>query len=332
MIRHTLRTLLACAFFSIAFSTAASADDCKLARIASFDFAENGAIIVPVSINGTSVQMAFDTGAPLSAIDPNVANNLALPQRRIMQGVVYNEAGQPFSYIATVHDFGLGTAHASNLEFLVWPSPISTSMQIGGTLAADLLRHYDVDIDFGAHKLNLFSQDHCPGRVVYWTSDNVAVVPVHVVESGHVIVPVTLDGQSFDAVLDTGSTFSSLSQEAAYNTFRLSPGSPDMTNIGDIGPGKVPVYRHTFKSLALDGLSIGNPAISIFEVGAKVHAPTHLGSRIADYDERGGNTDFVLGLNELRHLHLYIAYKEQKLYITPAVSPAASPNPGSAAP
>lgn len=320
MFSRTFQVLASAAFLSLAASHAAAADDCRLARIASFDFSDKGALFVPVWINGTSVQIVFDTGAPASAIDPNVANKLGLPQHRIMQGAMYDIAGQPISYIATIHDLNFGNAHASNAEFVVWPSPISTQAQIGGMLAADLLRHYDVDIDFGAHKLNLFSQDHCPGKVVYWASSNVAVIPVHVVASGHVIVPVKLDGQSFDAVLDTGSTYSFLSVEAASNTFHLTPGSSDMASAGNYGPGGVPVYRHTFKNLDLGGLSFGNPTLSIFEIGAKTRAPTHLGSRIADFDERGGNTDFVLGLSELRHLHLYIAYQEQKLYISPAVA------------
>jgi predicted aspartyl protease len=324
MILHNARMLLACAVF-VTFATAAYADDCKLGRIASFDFTENGSIVVPVSIEGTSVRMAIDTGAPLSAIDPNVAHNLKLVQHRIIQGAMFNMSGEPISYIAVLRDLGLGDMHASNVELMVWPSPMTSDGRIGGILAADLLRHYDVDVDFGWHKLSLFSQDHCPGRVVYWTSDNVAVVPVHVVNSGHVIVPVKLDGQPFDAVLDTGSSTSFLSQEAAYRTYHLAPNSPDVVKVSESGgPGGLPLYRHAFKHLELEGLSIGNPTIAIFENVAKVHTPAHLGSRIPDTDESGGSTDFILGLSELRHLHLYIAYKEQNLYISPASAPHAA--------
>jgi hypothetical protein len=45
------------------------------------------------------------------------------------------------------------------------------------------------------------------------------------------------------------------------------------------------------------------------------------GTRLGGGDESEGVTDMILGLNELRHLHLYIAYKEQKLYISPAAAP-----------
>jgi predicted aspartyl protease len=302
----------------------ADADGCKLQRIASLDFTENGSIIVPVSLEGTSVRMALDTGAPLSAVDPIVAHNLHLVQRRIAQGFMYDIAGEPFTYIAVPHDLALGDMHASGVDLMVWPSPMGGGDgRIGGTLAADLLRHYDVDIDFASHKLSLFSQDHCPGKVVYWTSGDVAVVPVHVVNSGHIIVPVKLDGQPFDAVLDTGSTFSFISQATASGRFHLTPNSPDVTKVGDTqAPGAVPLYRHVFKSLELEGITIGNPVITMFENVGKSREAPHLGSRISDADESGGNTDFILGLNELDHLHLYIAYKEQKLYISPASAPS----------
>lgn len=192
---------------------------------------------------------------------------------------------------------------------------------MAGTLGADLLRNYDVDIDFGAHRLNLFSQDHCPGKVVYWASANVAVVPMHVVNSGHIIVPVTLDAHQIDAVLDTGASYSMLTAEAAQDTFGLGPNSPDMIKTGDLrGPLESGVYRHTFKSLGLQGLAIENPTLLIHENLVKVSETraASTGSRIPDTNESNGMTDLILGLNELHHLHLYIAYREQKLYISPA--------------
>ena len=69
----------------------------------------------------------------------------------------------------------------------------------------DLLHNYDVDLDIDAGKFKLFSQDHCPGKVVYWPASTVTVVPIRVVRSGHIIVPVVLDGHAIDALLDTGA-------------------------------------------------------------------------------------------------------------------------------
>jgi predicted aspartyl protease len=303
----------------------AGADDCKLIRFTSVDFTDSGSVIVPVSLENQQVPMAIDTGSPISAVDPVVAKKLGLIEERIAEDFLYNLAGESFTYVALPHDFGLGDMHSKWEGLVVWPSRMTHEGSIGGTISADILRHYDIDIDFGSHKLNVFSQDHCPGKVVYWTSDNVAVVPVHVLyPDGHIIVPVTLDGNSFHAVLDTGSSESFLSQEAAPNTFGLDPTSPGMSKISDHGgPGGVAVYHHSFKNLGFEGVSVGNPTISIFDNMAQNHeaGASHLGSRFSSLS--GQEYQLTLGLNELRHLHLYIAYKEQKLYITPATAPVA---------
>ena len=278
--------------------------------------------------------MAIDTGSEGSAVDPVVASNLHLAERRVLQDMMYDAKGEQFTYLAVLHTLGVGDMHANEVRVLVWPSPMSSDGRVAGVLAADLLRHFDVDIDFGAHKLNLFSQDHCPGRVVYWAKDNVAIVPMHVVNSGHIILPITLDSHPIDAVLDTGSSYSVISMEVAKSAFGLSPDSPDMTRIGDIsGAVQTAVYRHTFKTLDLERLTIANPALLIRDNLMKYSLTQrpHTGSRLSDVTESDGVTDITLGLNELRHLHLYIAYKEQKLYITPASlriansAPAAAP-------
>jgi hypothetical protein len=50
-----------------------------------------------------------------------------------------------------------------------------------------------------------------------------------------------------------------------------------------------------------------------------------LGSRISRGEESFGATNFILGLNELHNLHVYIAYDEQNLYISPSTAPASTP-------
>jgi hypothetical protein len=48
------------------------------------------------------------------------------------------------------------------------------------------------------------------------------------------------------------------------------------------------------------------------------------GSRLPVGDTEIGLGDMLLGMDILHHLHVYIAYKEEKLYLTAAVPPAAS--------
>jgi len=333
MIWSRVRAAFAGMLFAV-LSASARADDCKLGRIASLDFTDNGAIVVPVSLEGTTMPMAIDTGAEGSAVDPVAAGNLHLIEHPIFQDMMYDAKGEQFTNMAVLHTLGMGDMHANNVKMLVWPSRMSENGAVAGVLGPDLLRQFDVDIDFGAHKLNLFSQDHCPGKVVYWTSADVAVIPMHVLNTGHIVLPVTIDGHKLDAMLDTGSTHSFLSMEFARNLFGLTPQSPDMTKIGTIsGAVQTEVYRHSFKSLGMEGLTIGNPAVYLHDnlVNYSLTQGPHTGSRLSDANAAYAIPELILGLEQLRHLHLYIAYKEQALYITGASAPAAAV-PGPAAP
>ena len=77
-------------------------------------------------------------------------------------------------------------------------------------------------MDFGARRLTTFSPDHCQGRVVYWPADRIAVVPI--TESHNlIIIPVTVDGHTLNAVMDTGSQYTVMNMEVANQLFGLDP-------------------------------------------------------------------------------------------------------------
>lgn len=327
------KTIWATALLYLACSIPALAQDCRLTRLTSVDFSAanyDSGIFVPVSIGGQSRLMAVDTGSPLTAVDPEAAKNLSLITHRIFQGVAYDSAGETFQYMAELHDFAMGTMHAGLVKALVWPSQLWSDPEVAGTIGADMLHNYDVDIDFPASKFGLFSQDHCPGKVVYWPAAAVAVVPIHVVNSGHVIVPVTIDGHEIDALLDTGAFGTILTLEGAKNYFGLDPSSPGMTLVGHRKDG-TPTYTYTFKKLELEGITITNPTVHLWEdeMQYREGQSPQTGSRLSDSTESNGKTVLTLGLHELRNLHIYIAYKEQKLYISAGdASPAAASSPG----
>lgn len=315
------------AFFALAAIGAAAPalaqDKCQLYQLGSVDMSQthDAALTIPVSIEGTPKIMAIDTGSVLTGVDPEAASDLHLITRRIYQGMLFTSAGQSFTQMATIHAFDIGQMHAENVKILVWPTRMWRDPAIAGTVGADLLRNYDVDLDIDNDKFTLFSQDHCPGKVVYWHPAAVSVIPIHVVNSGHIIVPVVLDGQNMDALLDTGAFGTILSLETAEGTFGLHPGTPEMTPAGDFHGAAA--YHHTFKSLQLEGISIANPTVFIWDDQMKYgeQQTPHLGSRLTEMSEENGKTDLTLGMRELRHLHIYIAYKEQKMYVS-AVAPA----------
>ena len=49
--------------------------------------------------------------------------------------------------------------------------------EVAGDLGTRMFEKVDLELDIAGGKFNLFSSDHCPGNVVYWTK-NYAELPL----------------------------------------------------------------------------------------------------------------------------------------------------------
>lgn len=310
--------------FSVLMSAPAAADDCQLKQVASLPvtWTTNGHMSIPVDMEDTRKNLILDTGAPASIINKSAAEELHLVRARIFRGTFINSSGGSFDERATVRSLTIDHLHAENTDFLVSDSPISSDDTVDGLLGVGLLQSQDIEFDFADNKINLFSQDHCPGKVIYWPADAISVVPIQILESGHIIVPALLDGKKMDALFDTGSPGTFLSLEGAHNMFDLH--TADLTEIGHEGDRKY--YKHRFKTLTFEGITINNPELMLSENETRSGEAAHIGTRLAEKSQ--GDVDLILGLREMRHFRIYIAYKEKKLYITAGgAAPAATSAP-----
>jgi predicted aspartyl protease len=175
-------------------------------------------------------------------------------------------------------------------------------MGMNGTLDPDMMNNFDIDFDFAGGTTYLFSQDHCPAQVVYWTQTGFIAIPMETAPSGPICVPVTINGKSVRAILDTGAVTSVMSMSTA-ESLGIKPDDPDLKLKRSYGlDGRYKEYTYPFKSLALDGLTVNNPHITI----------------MSDNTIGRLDSDMILGIGFLHQLHLYIASWERKLYITPA--------------
>jgi hypothetical protein len=209
--------------------------------------------------------------------------------------------GYRIDHHVIAEDIAIGRMQARRYDFLIMPTGGYPS-DIGGLLAPDILRAYDMDFDFANATLNFFSKDHCEGKVVYWTHGDVGEVEIRLSDDGHMTVPVTLDGKEIRATIDTGAAGSVASLEEVEDLFGLDEKNPDLKPLP--GRPKRLAYRYPFNSLSFQSVSVTNPDIVL----------------IPDSESKVGPTGpkMLLGINILRHLHMYIAYGEHKLYVTPA--------------
>jgi predicted aspartyl protease len=320
---------------ALLFATPVMADDCgHLLLRASLDMTltPGNVILVPATANGTEMHMLLDTGGAVSSLSAKTVKALGLSRQdaglKLLD--VTGNASHQFVRLDTLE---LGGLKGKDIALMVAPDP---NAPFDGVIAGDILKRYDVEFNFVTRKLNLFSPDHCEGKVIYWPNTGVAVVPFSMsrplnsvpgqpvrfqrMPDTHIRVPVTLDGKTFSAIIDTGAYNTSMSAVTAKSAFDVTADSPGAVPAGLLnGDPKAQRFGYVFHSLAFEGIAVSNPHVVIFPdlIGKKDPDNAFvLGSNIIKADD-GMGPEVTVGMDVLKRLHVYIAYQEQKLYITP---------------
>jgi hypothetical protein len=298
---------------------------CDLTRVASLNLVITpGArgIFLPVTLNDQRKLLLVDTGGVFSTLTPDIVRELSLPTRPSEMRLV-NLAGQVMTEVAVVERFGFADARPGPMEFLLHPAEDRTGRFSGdqaGTIAPNILRNYDVEIDFAASKLNLFRHASC-ANPVYWTTGNATAVKMDVTSEGHIVFPVELDGRPLLAGLDTGMSFTALDLGIARRDFRVDTNAHDVEPLGNLTDGHHGrVYRRQFKSLSTGNgqIRVTNPRIMLLpNVVSFGREP-----------EGRRRPEMIMGLSVLKDLRVYIAYHNETVFFTPASGPpAAEPLP-----
>jgi hypothetical protein len=202
-----MRWFAAVAALMMLASPALAAEDCGLHKVASFDlsFDESGRVAVPVTINGEPLRMLVDTGGFGTTLTEAAVKKLGLEKHAVTSVQMAYYGGIPLKQFVWAPKVDLGGLKADKLAMPVMPDYMM-SRDDDGTLSPDILAAFDVDFDFANGKLNLFSQQHCEGQVVYWMKDPVAaVIPFRINEGNQITTFLDLDGKHVKATVDTGA-------------------------------------------------------------------------------------------------------------------------------
>jgi predicted aspartyl protease len=284
---------------------------------------------IDIKIGDTPETLLVDTGGALSDITKRTVRELNLKPTR-SNITITNVAGQKSDQAVRLPSITLGGFRQEGAYFQVAPGADNVNdknrQPFAGTLGPDVLQKFDADFDFASAKLNLVSPDHCDGKVVYWTAPAVAIVPMHVAQIGHVIFPMTLDGKRVSVLLDTGASNTTMNLDVARRIFDVDVNGPDVQKVGEITGGYTAnVYRRRFKMLEVDGVAVMDPLITLLpNMMGSAPAP-RTGSLTRDTDDVQGLPDLILGMSVLWKLHVYVAYKESKLYLSAGAPQPQSP-------
>jgi tetratricopeptide (TPR) repeat protein len=279
-----------------------AADECRLERLteAPMLLDDDYSPVISVVLNDRASKVLLDTGGFWSMIKPEAAAGLT-PHSSPVEARLGLQ-GLPLTKYVKQPSIQIGPAKIPNVEFFV--APEGYLQRIDATLGAEWLSQFDVEIDPVKNTVSLFSHDHCEGQVVHWPHNDLAVVPFKAAkeDGGHIKLTLKLAGENVRVMIDTGASESVLSMRAARRLFDLKPDSPGMEAADEDKDARGrahKLYRYQFSSLDMGGIAFKNPRIMIADM--------------AD-----DNEDLILGMHQLRGLHLYFAYKEKNLYVTSA--------------
>jgi predicted aspartyl protease len=283
-----------------------------------------GRVLIPVEINGVAEKMLFDTGGGISAVAPHIVAQMNLAKRESVIAL-FGVDGSVSRSKVRLDSLQIGAMRGKDVNVMVSPGEDTDDASVAGSIAPDLMQRYDIELDFSAGKINYLSQDHCEGHVIYWPHAVVAMVPLTFGREGGITIPVTIDGHQFQATLDTGAANTIMNLRIAHFVFGLAPSSPGMKEAGLLGNNSdAKTYVHDFDTLSFDGVTVGHPHVVLLpDIVDKNDAPV-TGSRLKSVSDDLGLPSIIIGMDILSKLHIYMAFKEQRLYVTPASAPVAS--------
>lgn len=292
--------LLAAILMAPAFLRAEEACDPKLA--ASLDLLESrgGTPVVAVTFNGRPAKMVIDTGASWSGIVPSAAAGLKI--RYLPHAGMIGAGGGSLRMTATVRHLQIGGLAIEGADYFIFARDGDDPALIGN-IGANILRSYDLDIDYAGRKVRFFQQGRCSAPA--WADGS--GIPFKLTGLGHISLPVTLDGHGYDALLDTGATASYIDSGAAAADFGLEAEQANAIGLSKTLDGKdLPTFYHRFSLLEVGGVSFREPKMAL---------------SIRPEESAGWGQEripsVILGMHHLRATHLFISYRDRILYLGP---------------
>lgn len=273
---------------------------CGLTPVAELPLhAENRQALVDIEINGQPARMLLDTGAGHSVLTRAAAMRLGLRMRPgtiiASQGV----GGISRDFAVTATGLRLGALALPDRLTAVVPGRLGTpgGTTSDGLLGMDILRDYDLDLDFARQHLTLYRGPACPDTPLPMPGP-ATVVETALTAQGHLVMRAALDGRPVLAMLDTGSQHSVVTTRAAALSPEALADDPKVKLFG-VGPGSAAAHLHRFASITIGRETIPAPLLIVLD------------STPPDYD-------MVVGMDYLSGRRLWISAATGKIFLRTA--------------
>jgi len=278
-------------------------------------------VITQGQIDGKPIRIAIDTGAGSSWLWADSAKRLGLHTSYEGRVKFYGVGGEVQPSQTLINHLQIGTIYGNKMPMIVLPAnPNRPSNGPDFVMGNDMLASFDTEFDLAHGMIRLLEPDGCTvDELPYWT-DRYSQADL---ENGDDVrraralikTRVLVNGKPVEAELDTGSSFTSITRDAAQ-TAGVTPwltNPPPAGMVYGIGPQPVPSWVASFDSFSIGDETIRHVPMRIADLfGAD--KSVHLGSRIAksvdDFPTMLIGCDFFLA-----H-HLLVLNRQRKLLFT----------------
>ena len=284
----------------------------------------DGGIAVPVMIDGQAHQFTLNLLGPSSRIPQQLASDLNL--RDIYRKRSTAEQLQLDSFVAgaalPMSDIVVVEAETIQIGDIVVRNVPTRTVKIPnfeGELGLSFFSNYDLELDIASNQMKLYASDDCIATAPPW-SERFWTLPLERQPTGHIFTHVVLDGHEVSASFGPEFPHTTLEMNVATQIYGLTPNSVGMvpTSPDTQRSPQRPTFKHTFSSLVADGMAFSN--LQMLTNGTAddpiCDGTPHKVVRMTFACFKGGS--LVLGLNEMRQMHLYFAFKQGKVFFTAA--------------
>lgn len=264
---------------------------------------DDGFISMPVRIAGQDASLLVDTGSDGGLLTEQGAMLLHLARDPSHRTLIQGTGGSSRTVRnVLLPDLEIGSLRLPGGSVPVGRLPAEPRVMppVVGLLGADVLSHFDVELDLPEH------------RLVLWTIrlDSVACAPPPAWSGSHdgialerrgdrLVLPARLDGQPITALVDTGARSRILSVQAAA---RLGVGADRLgVDPGGITAGvdlhEAEYHWHRFRNLSIGAETQQHPVLTVAPLAEQV--------------------DLLLGADWFATRDVWISYATSQLFVRP---------------
>ena len=302
-----LALLFASALAGCAAAKPDSPEACALVRRGAFQLTFKRVVgTVPVTVDGITATMLFDTGASGVVVARSAAERLKLLGNGNIRIQSHALGGDSQAFPAGVGRIDVGGAAMVNQHVIVLPFDLRgfSDPSPEGLLGMDFLSNFDIEVDLRSGAGALYQARNCPSARPGWAEASTILTMPQESGSGKLMVETELDGRKLVALLDTGAESSMVSKVTARRLGITDEVlARDRAIVGHgIAEKDAELRLHRFASLRFGAEEIRSPVLAVGDLPSAAE-------------------DMLLGMNYLRGRKLWISPSSRRVFLSAPVRP-----------